>query len=88
MNDDIVTAAHIRTQFYDQGRSMFLDGRPEPYPNALLKSKAYYVNAGWRYAERAQREQEVRDEHEAGLDYESLDKLSKQLKALGFTIPN
>ena len=77
-----------RSLFYTQGKDAYAGGEPEIYPNAEYQSPAYYMNAGWRAAQREATDRELEDDAENGLDWKSLEKLSKQLKALGFTIPN
>lgn len=68
---------------FDAGYRAFHESRCPPDPDMLPQAYRGYLEA-----EREQELRELREEREAGLDYESLDKLSKQLKALGFTIPN
>lgn len=77
-----------RGVLYKRGEEMFRRGELEPYPDAAYQTQGYYINAGWRHARGNELQRELAREQEAGLDYDSLDKLSKQLKALGFTIPN
>ena len=77
-----------RTFNYCLGIEIYQAGNPEPHPDAEYQTPDYYINAGWRRAQLEESERNAKEELEAGLDYESLDKLSKQLKALGFTIPN
>lgn len=80
--------AHVRDKLYEQGRSNFLQGATEPFPHAPPGSEGYYMNAGWRRAASEQHDEEQREERRQGLDFESLDRLRKQLEALGITVPN
>ena len=71
------------------GERMYCQGKPDPIEGAnAFQSRAYFIRAGWYAAMREDAQKQAQKEQEAGLDYESLDKLANQLKALGFTIPN
>ena len=77
-----------RDRFYRKGYDAYRNGQPNLFEGAEHSSPEYYMHRGWYNAYLSTEKTAAIEEQEAGLDYESLDKLANQLKALGFTIPN
>jgi hypothetical protein len=73
----------VNIQEYTRGRQLRVKGSEQP--SLLTNRDAHF---GWEYENNRQRDMAQIRQRENGLDYKSLDKLSAQLKALGFDIPN